>query len=344
MTIFKKLLGDFADKRVWPIALVLVAGLVAVPLMLGRGSSPEPVAAVPATAGTPTTPTSRAAITLDESADESHGGAGAARDPFKGPKVVKAATTDAAKQTASGGGGGASTPPAGSSGGTTGGGTSGGTGNTGSSGGLDPELSHVTLRLGKVGELTTYKDVARLSALPSAGNPQFVFTGVLKDGKTAVLLPSSLIQLSPESDVSCKPSNKSCERIEMEEDDTIFFTLLGDAQNVQYELDVLSVRQAAAGSAKATTAALQRHSKAGAAMLRDAHINAGTAFKGASAYRWLPDRGVLVRTPQHSKARASADGASAASTADVNAVLPGLPVWHWESGSQRRHKGSTSRP
>jgi hypothetical protein len=338
MTVFKKLLGDFADKRVWPIALVLVAALVAVPLMLSRGSSPEPVAAVPPTAGAQASPTSRAAITIDTSADASHDGTSASRDPFKGPKVVKAATPDTTTQaTPTSGGGGAATPPAGSTGGTD---TNGGTGSSpGSSPTPDPDVSHVTLRLGKVGALTTYKDVARLSALPSAGNPQFVFTGVLKDGKTAVLLPSSLIQISPESDVACKPSNKSCERLEVAEDDTVFFTLLGDDQAVQYQLDVVSVRQAAAGSSKATTAALERHSKAGAAMLRDAHINAGNAFKGASAYRWLPDRGVLVRTPRHSTARASANGASAASTADVEAVLPGLPVWHWDSGAQRRHRG-----
>jgi len=103
----------------------------------------------------------------------------------------------------------------------------------------------------------------------------------------------------------------------------VFFTLAGDATGTEYQLDVISVRQKSGGSAKATAAALQRHSNAGAATLRDAHVYGSSEYKGAADYRWLPDQGVLDRVPEHGT------GAAAASAGDAAAALPGLPVWHW---------------
>jgi hypothetical protein len=71
---------------------------------------------------------------------------------------------------------------------------------------------------------------------------------------------------------------------------------------------------------------------AGAAELRSAHARGSTAYKGAAAYRWLPDKGVLVATPKQGNARASVNGAAAASSADAAGALPGVPVWHWALG------------
>jgi hypothetical protein len=343
MSALKKLLGDFADRRLWPVAVVLVAALVAVPMLLGHSSSGEPVAAAPATGGAATpTATSRAAVELDSSADEAQTRRGAVRNPFKGPKVAKPKVAQTAKTTTSGSDSGATPSGSGDTGsGDTGSGDTG-SGGTGGSGGSDTtddttkkdvDVTHVSLHLGPLGQLTTYKDVARLSPLPSAGNPQFVFTGVLKDGKTAVLLPSSTIQISEESDVECKPSNKSCQKLEVQADDTVFFKILGDAAGVLYQLDVISVRLKSGGSAKASAAALKRHSNAGAAALRDAHVNASSDFRGAADYRWLPETGLLARVPEHGKAHAAANGATAASADDAAAALPGLPVWHWRDAS-----------
>jgi hypothetical protein len=340
MNVVRGLLRDLVDRRLWPVALMLVAAAVAVPVYLARSSEDATVdAPVPAITAQAGAKASKAAVTVQDTVADSDG-RGDVHNPFKQQHVPKAAKADAG--TTSGGSGSASSP-SGSAGGSTpsGDAPSGGTG-PGDTGGstdttpksdtpkVDPKVSHVTLRLGAIGSLTTYKDVARLSAVPSASQTYFIFTGVLKDGKTAVLLPSSNVKIGPESDVACKPSNKNCETLEVAEDDTIFFTLATDAAPTQYQLDVVTVRQRkGSGTTAATAAALQRHSKAGAAMLRDAHVNAGASFDGASAYRWLPDQGVLVRTPRHSTAHASANGAVAASSADVAAALPGLPVWHW---------------
>jgi hypothetical protein len=335
MNSVRDLLRDLVERRLWPVALLLVVGAVAVPVYLGRSSSHDTAGNAPLPGATAQAggKASKTAVTIDQSADES-AGVGHVRNPFKQkhvPTAKKAATTtDSSKTTSSGGGASPSdnaSPSTPSSGGTDNGGATTPAAPTDTPKKTDVDVSHVSLHLGPIGALVTFKDVARLSPLPSAGNPLFVFTGVLKDGKTAVLLPSSTVQISDESDVSCKPSNKSCQRLELEQDDTVFYKLAGDATATQYQLDVISVHLKKGESAKAAAAALGRHSNAGAAMLRDAHVYGSSEYRGAADYRWLPDRGLLDRVPEHGT------GAAAASAGDAAAALPGLPVWHWQDGS-----------
>jgi hypothetical protein len=338
MNPLRNLVRDLVERRLWPVALLLVVAAVAVPLYLGRSSSDDvasdaPLPGATAQAGVKA---SKAAVSLDESADESDG-AGSVHDPFKQkhvPKAEKADTSagsDASSSPSDTTGSGGSTSSAGGSDATTTGGTGSPTPPTPtedtSTTTSKADVTYVSLHLGPIGQLKTYKDVARLSALPSAGNPLFVFTGVLKDGKTAVLLPSSTVQIGEESDVSCKPSNKSCEKLELKQDDTVFFKLAGDDQGVQYQLDMVTVHLKKGESATAAAAALTRHSKAGAAMLRDAHVYGSSEYKGAADYRWMPDTGLLERVPEHGT------GAAAASAGDAAAALPGLPVWHFGDDS-----------
>jgi hypothetical protein len=340
MKSVRNLLLDLVERRLWPVALLLVVAAVAVPIYLGRSSTDAggPQTLPQGTTAQTGPKASKAAVSLDESADDSDG-VGRAHNPFKQKHVAKAKEADTGTDETSASG--VSSPTDDSSSRTSGGSTPSTGGDTGSggSGGSDDstkkddaakkdvDVSHVSLHLGPLGQLKTYKDLARLSPLPAAGNPLFVFTGVLKDGKTAVLLPSSTVQIGEESDVECKPSNKSCQKLELEHDDTVFFKIAGDATGTQYQLDVISVRQKSGGSAKATAAALQRHSKAGAATLRDAHVYGSSEYRGAADYRWLPDEGVLERVPEHGT------GAAAASAGDAAAALPGLPVWHWRDDS-----------
>jgi hypothetical protein len=333
MNPVRNIVRDLVERRLWPLALLLVVAAVAVPVYLGRSSSDDGATNAPAPAQTAQVQkTSKAAVTLADTADESDG-VGKARNPFKQQHVPKAEKADTG--TGSSGSGdkssssdatqsGGASPSGGSSpssGGTT---PSGGSGTTDTSPTSKIAVTRVSLHLGEVGQLETYKDIARLSPVPSAANPLFVFTGVLKDGKTAVLLPNSTVQISPESDVSCKPSNKSCQKLELEQDDTVFFKLAGDAKNRQFQLDVISVHLDKGESAKAAAAAVQRHSNAGAAMLRDAHVYGSSEYQGADDYRFLPETGLLERVPEHGT------GATAASAGDAAAALPGLPVWHWQ--------------
>jgi hypothetical protein len=338
MNAVRGVLRDLVDRRLWPVALLLVVAAVAVPVYLGRSSSHDDSAETPVANATAQADVkaSKAAVSLDDTASESDG-VGKTRNPFKQQHVPKAKKAD----TGSGSGGKSSSSDASPAGGaaSSGGSSAAGGGSTpSSSGGSSPsggsdttdqtakpkvDVTKVSLHLGPIGQLTTYKDLARLAPLPSAGKPLFVFTGVLEDGKTAVLLPNSTVQIGEESDVSCKPSNKSCQTLELEQDDTVFFKLAGDDTGTQYQLDVVSVHLKKGESAKAAAASLQRHSNAGAAMLRDAHVYGSSEYKGAADYRFLPDTGLLARVPEHGA------GATAASAGDASAALPGLPVWHW---------------
>jgi hypothetical protein len=331
------LLRDLVERKLWPLAVLLLAAAVAVPIYLGRPAADATVAAVgqQANAAKP----SKAAVSIEDQAsdDERPGGV---RNPFKQlhvPKAPKAPTTPktpaaAVPSTSGGSGGDGSQPPLGPSG-------SGGSGGTGGDkpapkpAGDPLDVYHLSLRFGRAeaSQLKTYHDVARLSPLPTADNPFFVYTGVLKDGKTAVFLLSS--DATATGDGHCKPSPKSCQTIEVKEGDTEFFDLTVNGEAVQYQLDVVRVFKKGASSAVAAAASHERHSDAGADMLRKAHRRGSSSFKGAASYRWLPDSGVLVRTPQQGKARASVNGAVAASPADAASALPGLPVWRWTVGA-----------
>jgi hypothetical protein len=335
MSAIRGVLRDLVERKLWPIAVLLLAAAVAVPMYLGRASAddtPLPATALKADAGK----VSKAAVKVDDGP----GGddrPGAVRNPFKqlhvpkapAPPAAPSSRTPAADQptgSGSGGSNGSQTPAAP--------GGSGGSGNEGSKPATpagDPlDVYHLSLRFGRAEatQLKTYHDVARLSPLPTADNPFFVYTGVLKDGKTAVFLLSS--DATATGDGHCRPSSKSCQTIEVKEGDTEFFDLTVDGEAVQYQLDVVKVFKKGASTAGAAAAAYERHSNAGADMLRKAHRVGSSAFKGASTYRWLPDRGLLVRTPKQSKARASVNGAAAASPSDVTGALPGLPVWAWQ--------------
>ncbi len=335
MSAIRAVLRDLVERKLWPIAVLLLVAAVAVPMYLGRASADEaplPATSLQADAGK----VSKAAVKVDDGpAGEDR--PGAVRNPFKQLHVPKKPAAPAAPSTKTP----AADPPAAS-----GSGGSGGSqpppptgGNSGSGDGSDKpktpagdplDVYHLSLRFGRAeaAQLKTYHDVARLSPLPTADNPFFVYTGVLKDGKTAVFLLSS--DATATGDGQCRPSSKSCQTIEVKEGDTEFFDLTVDGEAVQYQLDVVKVFKKGATTAVAAAAAHERHSNAGADMLRKAHRVGSSAFKGASTYRWLPDGGVLVRTPKQSKARASYNGAAAASPSDVTGALPGLPVWAWQ--------------
>jgi hypothetical protein len=342
MKAVRGLLRDLVERRLWPVAVLLLAAAVAVPVYLGR-SSADDGALPPATQHADLGKISKAAVKIDDPAanDDRRG---SVRNPFKQLHVPKASKATGDPKPASnsdtpapsGSSGDGSEPPLGGgpSGGSDGSDGSGGSKGSGGSSDTDPlDTYHLTLRFGRADaeKLKTYDDVARLSPLPTADNPFFVYTGVLKDGKTAVFLLSS--DATATGDGHCKPSAKSCETIEVKQGDTEFFDLTVGGQPIQYQLDVVRIFRKGASSATAAAAANSRHSNAGAAMLRDAHVKGAGSFKGASSYRWLPDRGVLVPTSQHRKARASASGGAAASSADAVAALPGQPVWHWQLGA-----------
>ena len=44
---FRGILSDLRQKRLWPVAVILLVAIVAIPVVLANSSSPTPVAQVP---------------------------------------------------------------------------------------------------------------------------------------------------------------------------------------------------------------------------------------------------------------------------------------------------------
>jgi hypothetical protein len=222
---------DLREKRLWPVALLLLIALVAVPVVLakksgGEGAAPTPVA----------TPNPKASAKDDEELaklatvelDESAPGEGSALDtfdpsnPFRPPQKVvdqekqsDAGSTsagpddvsvqvDEGQTVTSGGGTGGS---GGAGGGTTGGGTTGG--------GDQPQET-VTTQYKYVIDVTFtangrkrhVKGMDRLDMLPNEGNPLLLFLGAESDGDNAVFLVDSTLTAAGEG--HCEPSAKEC--------------------------------------------------------------------------------------------------------------------------------------
>ena len=210
------------QRRLWPVAILLIAAAAAVPMLLVQDPAPAPARRRwPSSAdkrrgpGRPTrswprppTATVPAAVACSARA----------KNPFKPqatptptpkPTEVAPTTGPARRRPPAGGaadGRGASPAPVG-----------------GTPGGPRPrapkkktyELNELTVRFGASERATaSARDVKRLQALPSAGDPVLIYLGVLDDKKTAVfLLDSGVIA---QGDGDCKPSRTTCETIHIQ--------------------------------------------------------------------------------------------------------------------------------
>lgn len=288
-TFFKNIWADLVDKRLWPIALVLVLALVAVPTLLAKKSD-EPAGPDPLAAGAVAHSAQSggdAVIALDTGgvAGPKHGATG--RNPFEQLFVPKPKSTSSDTSTP-----GTDSGNPGQAGGGSGGDTSSGDKSKGDGGSTTtPKKTTTTykvnIRFGSAGAMRTKNDVARLTPLPSASNPFFVFLGVKDGGNTVVFLVSSDAKAT--GDGTCKPSANQCETIEMKAGETEFFDVSTDAGVRQYQLDVTSIKKVVTASSSAAKAANARVSQAGAQLLKDAGAD-GTSL---GAYRWVPDLGQL---------------------------------------------------
>jgi hypothetical protein len=275
----RNILTDLVEKRLWPVAVLLVAALIATPVILGGGDETAPPLTTSLEDGS--TPAEFVATEDDTTAREG----GRDRNPFTAPSDVKPAP--------------AAEPSAGTTGTTSGagpvgsgtGGVSGGAGYdvpAGSISGLNDvtpiggstrtatpvktgakDSYAVDIRFGKEGTLTSQRNVPRLSPLPSSADPFFVFLGVLADGETALFLVSSDAEAT--GDGKCLPSLANCERVEMQAGQTEFFDVTTpEGETVQYQLDLVKVARERNATASAAAAARTRESAEGREILRNA--------------------------------------------------------------------------
>jgi hypothetical protein len=226
---------DLREKRLWPVALVLLAALVAVPVVLSKSSedapAPPPVATEAREVPEPRELKGLAEVKLEEASV----GTGSSFDtfdpsnPFRPPRKViqgpeqadSAGGSDAgpgsatgadtgSKVTVDGGagtGGGGATPidsgPVDTGGGDTGGDTGGGDTTT------TTQFAYVVdVTFGSDGRTRKIKGMERLDMLPSQASPLLLFLGVTANGGNAVFLVDSTLDTAGEG--SCKPSRSEC--------------------------------------------------------------------------------------------------------------------------------------
>ena len=193
---------------------------------------------------------------------------------------------------------------------------------------------HVSVRFGvDGGKLTTIRDIARLSPLPSVTDPFFVYLGVLKvstsNTKRAVFIVSS--DATPNGEGACHPTKQDCEAVELTVGQTAYFDYTApDGKVTQYQLQLAGIHKTVVKSEAKASAAIARHSVAGAELLRDGATQKVRSAAAARTYRYLPAAGLLVRAKRkHVTARAAAAGTLVPGLALLGRThQPGIPVWH----------------
>jgi hypothetical protein len=222
--------NDLREKRLWPVALMLLAGLIAVPVVLTKRSEepPPPAASDARTAPEPKELKGLAGVKLAQSAAN----AGSRldtfdpSDPFRPPsKVLNASQAESQTDAGQAGPG----PDSGSSGSTGSTGSTGDTGSTvptspytgGATGGGDTQGGHdrsqpktaqyiyvVDATFIANGRKRRVKRMERLDMLPHRASPLLLFLGVSANAGRAVFLVDSTLQAAGEG--TCKPGGDRC--------------------------------------------------------------------------------------------------------------------------------------
>ena len=218
--------NDLRARRLLPVAALLVAGLVAAPIVLSKKaeepSAPAPEAATSQTqANQPKGPEELAQVKLEDEFGEGNGSSLSAFDagnPFAPPEKVLKAAQDEAQGDA-----GLTTPETGTptpgtepgTGGETGtgtpegGGGGGGGGVGGGGGGETAEFTYVLdVTFWSNGKKRRFENLKKLDMLPNQAAPLLIFMGVSDDAGNAVFLVDSTLAASGEG--KCKPSRDDC--------------------------------------------------------------------------------------------------------------------------------------
>ena len=250
---------DLREKRLWPVAVLLVIALVAIPVLLIQPAKQAGAvqSAAPAKERLP------ALKPISEAARAGEGsGLGVFKrtDPFMPPKAVVAvvtkssATAAGSTSTSSSPAGATSSPGSGSSSGSgsgsglSGGGsttpTSGGGGSTG--GGKKGGGGSKTVKYTYVVDVTFTRDghtkhvpgMTRLAMLPSEASPLLIFLGVDSGGDNGVFLVDSTLDASGEG--HCSPSAGQCGVLSLGPGSVERFS---DANGHTYKLAVDEIRK-----------------------------------------------------------------------------------------------------
>jgi hypothetical protein len=280
-TSFANLWGDLREKRLWPVAVLLLAGLIAVPVLLQK--SPEepppaqPVASEPQ--GAPKTERLKGLATV--TLEEAEAGDGSSLDtflpsnPFRPPERI---VEEAEEQLGDDGSepndvtlseelaeGGSEAGETGSGGGDTGADTGGDTGDTGDGDGTTTETTEYTYVLDVTfinnGRKRKIKGLEKLDMLPSTASPLLLFLGVSANAGNAVFLVDSTLETAGEG--RCEPSKAECAFLHLGAGSEHMFT---NADGDSYLLRVDQIRKVEVDSGASASGAPKGAGRPGAAL------------------------------------------------------------------------------
>jgi hypothetical protein len=244
---------DLREKRLAPVAVLLLAGIIAVPFVLAddKPAPPAPPTATAATTATvaPVIESDAQAATVDSKLQTF-----SPRDPFEPTGAAASTGTTGTTDTTTG------TPGTGTTGGgdtTSGGGTTG-TGGTGNTGNTTTEKKTTIftytadLRFGEAGNMKAFKNVNRLELIPSEDDPKLVFLGVTTTGKTAVFLVDSSIGVDT-GEGRCRPSADECTFLYLRPDADHDEATLTDTDGTVFHIRMLDINRVTVSSSNGTT-------------------------------------------------------------------------------------------
>ena len=258
MNAVKSTWRQLVRRRLWPVAVLLVAALAAVPVMLAR--SPE--APVPPVIGADAV-TSKAddgiaepvvAEVTPEDRARRRRVLGSVNDPFRPARAKKTTVdepkTEAAPKTEQPPSGGVEVklPPVG-------GGSGGSVGVPVPTDPVAPvklfTAGTVIVRFGEAkGEQSARFAIKKLEPVPDVELPLLIYMGLTKDGKRAKFLVDASVEV--EGDGTCKPHASNCEVIELSVGETEFLDVIDpeaeaddeDRVTAQYQLDLVDIKRA----------------------------------------------------------------------------------------------------
>jgi hypothetical protein len=245
VTAVRDIWADLVDKRLWPLAVVLVIALVALPLLVLKPASsaaPAPPAAVTADAGA-AAPQPAALVTDPAAIAEARSGGpvdGQYKNPFAQQHVPKPKPQPKAAATAATSSAGA-TPVSGSGTATSGGSTGTSTPVPAAKPKPHVQVTKLKVRFGPSGGKRPVRELAPGTPVPSVNDPLLVFVDVDSHGKAEFVVAS---EVQPQGDGRCTPSRAICAQLFLKFGDTEFLDVTragGAGGTVQYQLDVLGV-------------------------------------------------------------------------------------------------------
>lgn len=292
---------QLVERKLWPVAVLLVAAMAAVPMLLASGDEPAAPGPRAQTGGATTTAAATepiVSLAAPEAREKGRRVLGSRKNPFKPavlPKKAKADDGRVRTTRSTGSSSGADKPAAPSLGGGSPATTPGGGAPFAPVAPVAPkkvyELYSLTVRFGLTsGTEMKARNLKRLKALPSVAQPVVIYLGLLTNRKTAVFLVDGNVKV--QGDGSCHPDPRNCQTVHLTPGETAFLDVVdadGETKE-QYQLDYVRVRKTRTTDAEAARRARRSVAGGGREILR-------SRISRVSGHKYDPDAGV-IRAPK----------------------------------------------